>query len=85
MQVLFRTLDRGPMLWTDNFGHLGSRLSVEPGHHRLHVTCRFTSAGNIFATAGTVEFDVEGGHVYDVTATPDESGQKCNVKVTKRI
>jgi len=82
-RVLFRTLDDGPMLWASP-GTLGSKLSVEPGHHRLHVTCQFTSEGNTLVTAGNVEFDVEVGHVYDVTAILDQSGQKCDVKVTRR-
>jgi len=83
MRVLFRTLDHGPVLWASP-GILGSKLSVEPGHHRLHVTCQFTSTGNSLVTAGNVEFDVEGGNIYDVTAILDQSGQKCDVKITKR-
>jgi hypothetical protein len=80
-RVLFRKLDDGPLLWTAPMT-LGTKLSLDPGHHTLSVMCEFTSRGVNRLVPGTIAIDVEAGHVYDVTGTVASGELKCNVSVS---
>ncbi len=83
-RVLFRSLDHhAPILWISP-NTLGTKLSVAPGHHHIEVVCEFKSSGRTLITTGNAEVDVEVGHVYDVAALLNPSGQKCDVTVTSR-
>lgn len=82
-RILFRKLDDGPILWVTPTS-LGTKLSVEPGHHNLSVMCDFTSAGVSRLSPGNVAIDVEAAHVYDVVGSLDQSGLKCVVRVSSR-
>src|SRR5215467_10219882 len=57
VRVLFRSLDGGPVLWTTSTS-LGTKLSVDPGHHALNVMCEFKSPGMTRMTQGNADIDV---------------------------
>lgn len=80
-RILFRKIDDGPVLWVSPTS-LGSKLSVDPGHHNLSVMCEFKSSGMSRLSPGNVSIDVEAGHVYDVVGSLDASGLKCIVTVS---
>jgi hypothetical protein len=81
-RVLFRKLDDGPLLWIAPMT-LGTKLSLDPGHHTLNVMCQFNSYGMSRLVPGTIAIDVEAGHVYDVTGTLASGELKCDVAVSK--
>jgi hypothetical protein len=81
-RVLFRKIDDGPVLW--HFRHsLGTKLSVDPGHHNLNVLCHFNSPGVILSVVGNVEIDVEAGQIYDVAGDLASDQQNCDVVFSK--
>jgi hypothetical protein len=81
-RVLFRKLDDGPLLWIAPMT-LGTKLSLDPGHHTVSVMCEFESYGMNRLVPGTIAIDVEAGHVYDVTGKLASDELKCDVAVSK--
>jgi len=73
-RVLIKSVDDGPTLWAQP-GALGSRVTINPGHHKVAVMCEL---GTHFVDA-VVTLDVRPGQTYDLTGAPAEGTNGCNV------
>jgi hypothetical protein len=79
VRVLIKSVDGGPTLWTAP-GALGSRVSIVPGHHKVTVVCEY---GAHFVAA-EVTLDVQAGKTYELTGSPAEGNNGCNVSASSR-
>jgi len=82
--VLIRTVDGGDVIWVRRY-HLGDKVWLEPGVHKVSVTCSTSSSWGAYTAGSDVEVDVQAGYTYLLSADPIKSiRDKPHVEVTKK-
>jgi hypothetical protein len=82
--VLIRTVDGGDVIWVRRY-HLGDKVWLEPGVHKVSVMCSTTSSWGAYSAGSDVEVDVQPGYTYLLSTDPMKSiRDKPQVEVAKK-
>ncbi len=82
--VLIRAVDGGEVIWVRGY-HLGDRVWLEPGVHRVSVMCSTSTSWGAYTVGTEVEVNAEVGFTYLLTTDPIKSASnKPHVTVTKK-
>jgi hypothetical protein len=83
-KVLIRTVDDGEVLWVRGY-HLGDKVWLEPGIHKLSVMCEGSHASGKIIMGTEVELEVVAGYSYYLSASgPLSLSEKPRIEITKK-
>jgi hypothetical protein len=82
--VRIRSVDGGEVLWERGY-HLGDRVWLQPGVHRLSVMCSTKYSWGAITAGADVDMDVQPGYSYFLAAGPLKGvSDTPHVEVTKK-
>jgi hypothetical protein len=81
--VQIRSVDGGDIVYVRS-GHIGGRVWLEPGIHKVSVTCSTEEKAGLYTVDAEVEVDVQPGYTYILTASPFKGVGTPHVEVTKK-
>lgn len=80
--VQIRAVDGGHPLWIRNH-HIGDRVWLEPGVHKVSVVCSTEDKCALFSVNTDIEMDVQPGYKYSLIAWPFHGAGAQYVDITK--
>lgn len=81
--VQIRCVDGGDILWVRGY-HLGNKVWLEPGVHKVSVSCSSSWSWGSYMRGADVDITVQSGYTYSLTATPINGPSDLpHVEVTK--
>lgn len=76
--VEFRSLDKGPLLFDEDY-NLPTSLEVEAGKHELSVMCEFTYSEGYTKVPG-INITTKGNTKYHLTGKISDDGNSCDIE-----
>jgi hypothetical protein len=81
--VQIRSVDGGNVIYVRS-GHIGDRVWLEPGAHKVSVTVSTEYKAGLYTVDADIEVDVQPGYTYFLTASPFKGVGTPHVEVTKK-
>lgn len=75
-RILIKSVDDRPTLYVSP-GALGHRITVDPGHHTIHVICDVQGSW----VSKDVPIDAQSGQAYQIVGSTVSGPDKCDVKL----
>ena len=84
-RVEIANVDGNPLSISSDYQHLAKKVWLEPGVHKLTVTCHTSVSWGTLMDGAKVEIDVQPGYSYYLTSSPlKKVSDKPLVEVTKK-